>query len=748
MKLQFTRLVAAAAAAALCFTTQASLLPVNAVDQDLAVETLDGGITISAENISTENNKDIRYNNPVSSEFFCADPTSVEYNGRLYLFGTNDHQQYEIKGAELDNTYEQIKSLVVLSTDDMVNWIYHGEIHVDEVAPWIMNSWAPSVVSRVEDDGLTHVYLYFSNNGTGTGVITATDPLGPWSDPLGRPLVTSSTPGLSDCPNPFDPGAVIDENGVGWLAFGGGKASDGTDYMPGSTRIVQLGEDMISFASDFAEIPAPYFFEASELNYINGTYVYTYNSDWNDHAEQWEYDCPVPSGCSMVYMTTKTPLDSDSWEMKGEYFINPGTAGFDYSNNHTHLHKYQGEYYIFYHTLMLKRGMGINGSYRSMNVDRINVDEETVTIEKIGGTKKGVSTIDPVDPFVVQSAAELNNTAAVTFDTSDMHHPLVSSKGEGSWFSVRDVEFTASETPDEPEEPITLDLTAVDTIRYNITVTSVDKPTTVSMHPADQDGVDCAGSVDITGPSKYSITCDLGGAQGLMNMGYFTAADDTLITFVIDTITVNDQYEFDLSAELTNTREWADGLKNIWNGFTDGDAVYSSEYAVFRYVGDDDAIKLYAAQNVSGGNDDNAPLVEQAMTFYAKVKGTGRVEIRLDAPDGAILTSVDFDSPGAFSTIYNTEVAQIGGTHDLYFVCSAGNITVDAWQFAKSGALIGTVQGDVNADGAFTIADVVMLQKYIVNDSALTDWKAGDLFADKKINVLDLAQMKQNLMGK
>lgn len=83
---------------------------------------------------------------------------------------------------------------------------------------------------------------------------------------------------------------------------------------------------MVSFDSDFQNIPAPYLFEASELNYINGTYVYTYNTDWSDHSKQWEYDCDPPSGCSMVYMTTKTPLDPDSWVMRGECFQNRGRA--------------------------------------------------------------------------------------------------------------------------------------------------------------------------------------------------------------------------------------------------------------------------------------------------------------------------------------------------------------------------------------------------------------------------------------
>ena len=55
-----------------------------------------------------------------------------------------------------------------------------------------------------------------------------------------------------------------------------------------------------------------------------------------------------PSGCSMSYMTAKTPLDSESWEYRDYYFKNPGEQGLEYSNNHTHLQKYQDRYYLFY----------------------------------------------------------------------------------------------------------------------------------------------------------------------------------------------------------------------------------------------------------------------------------------------------------------------------------------------------------------------------------------------------------------
>lgn len=462
-------------------------------------------------------------NNPISTEVFCADPTSVEYNGRLYVYGTNDHEQCREKGEDEDNTYEKIKSLVIFSTEDMINWTYHGEINVGEIAPWIINSWAPSVTSRTEEDGLTHFYLYFSNNGTGVGVITSTDPLGPWSDPLGKPFITSTTEGLTDCPNPFDPGVVIDENGTGWLAFGGGTAKSGTKEMPGSARIVKLGDDMLSFASEFAEIPAPYFFEASELNYINGTYVYTYCSDWNNHLSGWlehGYNTDTPGGCSMIYMKTKTPLDPESWEMGGECLKNPGECGFDYSNNHTHLHKYKGKWYMLYHTLSLRSAMGIKGGYRSLCADEIIVSEDTVYIEKKRGSKEGVTVpASLISPYSSHLGAELNNTADITFDTSDMQSPLAVSDAPGAWTSIKGVTFMA---------------------------------------------------------------------------------------------------------------------------------------------------------------DDSAM---ENLQFTANVRGTGRMEVRLDSPNGTMLTSLDFDTPDKFTEIYNPETSAIQGTHDLYFVFSDKDIAVRDWRF-------------------------------------------------------------------
>lgn len=56
--------------------------------------------------------------------------------------------------------------------------------------------------------------------------------------------------------------------------------------------------------------------------------------------------------------------------------------------------------------------------------------------------------------------------------------------------------------------------------------------------------------------------------------------------------------------------------------------------------------------------------------------------------------------------------------------------------------------GDVNADGKFDIADLVMLQKYVLGSGILTDWRAGDLCKDGVIDSFDTAMMRRELISR
>ncbi|MCR4743557.1 MAG: family 43 glycosylhydrolase [Treponema sp.] len=379
--------------------------------------------------------------NPALSNYFCADPLAIEYQGRLYVYGTNDNQQYEIQGDYGKNTYEKIKSLVCFSTDDMVNWTFHGLIDIEKIAPWALTSWAPAIIYRKEADGLTHFYLYFSNTGCGVGVLTATNPLGPWTSPLDHPLIVTGMKGIEEVPNPFDPGACIDDKGNAYLVFGGGIVQGHSEEMAGSVRIVKLGPDLISLDSDFVEIKAPYFFEASALNFINGTFVYTYNSNWQER-KIWNYPVEKSSQCSMNYMTSKNPLDSDSWIYRGNYFKNPGDQGLNYSNNHTSLVKFNNQYYLFYHTLTLQEDTDTTGGFRSICVDKIEVDEESLEIKMCHGSRKGLAPIKNLNPFEKHSASTIHTSAEISFASKELGKEVaVCSENCGAWLSLKALDF-------------------------------------------------------------------------------------------------------------------------------------------------------------------------------------------------------------------------------------------------------------------------------------------------------------------
>jgi len=61
-----------------------------------------------------------------------------------------------------------------------------------------------------------------------------------------------------------------------------------------------------------------------------------------------------------------------------------------------------------------------------------------------------------------------------------------------------------------------------------------------------------------------------------------------------------------------------------------------------------------------------------------------------------------------------------------------------------------TVSGDINADGTFTVSDVVMLQKWLIgaSNASLSNWKNADLCRDGQLDVFDLCMMKRMLISK
>lgn len=81
---------------------------------------------------------------------------------------------------------------------------------------------------------------------------------------------------------------------------------------------------------------------------------------------------------------------------------------------------------------------------------------------------------------------------------------------------------------------------------------------------------------------------------------------------------------------------------------------------------------------------------------------------------------------------------------DNVYCCNIAEIKIYG-ELADTAAVI----GDVNKDGSFSIADAVMLEKWLLNvpDATLTDWKLADLCADGVINVFDFCKIRELLVA-
>lgn len=431
---------------------------------------------LNAQTTTAVNFKPTGQANPISGCVFCADPTALEYNGRLYVYGSNDHQQFIKNGKKGENGYGDIKSLVIFSTDDLVNWTFHGTIDVAKLCsswtgnPWykgFMNSWAPSVTWRTTEDGKEEFFLYFANTSHGVGVLKASSPIGPWTSPLKASMINRDTPGVLPCNWIFDPGVVIDENGTGWISFGGGDPNEkGTDIQPNNALFAKLKPSMTELDGKPVRIPAPYHFEASELNAMDGKFVYTYcsnwadrkDNDWNKYKNEQGISVSKPDKCTMCYMVSDHPMDPASWKFKGVYGPHPGTS----PNNHSHLHKFQGNYYHIYHSGALLEAMkkakavdGNTSTYRSICIDQVDVDETTQTISKATLTTKGVNPLKPLDPYQLQQAETMASCGGVNYEDfknikpntakntlgNDASENMYIKMAAGSWTSVRNVDF-------------------------------------------------------------------------------------------------------------------------------------------------------------------------------------------------------------------------------------------------------------------------------------------------------------------
>lgn len=257
---------------------------------------------------------------PIIQTKFTADPAPMVHKGTVYLYTTHD-EDYAPEGM----AGFRMKEWLLYTSTDMVNWTDHGTIASLYNFKWAdpavsgwggfeNGAWAPQCIER---NG--KFYLYCPVQGRGIGVLVADNPFGPFTDPLGKPLIGAEYDSI-------DPSVLIDDDGQAYLYWGNPNL-----------WYVKLNEDMISCAGEITKDKLirkienqkdPYHFQEGPWAYKkNGHYYMAYASTC----------CPEGIGYAMG------PGPVGPWEFKG-YIMKPNGKS---SGNHPGIIDYKGKSYVF-----------------------------------------------------------------------------------------------------------------------------------------------------------------------------------------------------------------------------------------------------------------------------------------------------------------------------------------------------------------------------------------------------------------
>jgi arabinoxylan arabinofuranohydrolase len=419
---------------------------------------------------------------PIMSHRYLADPGSVVYKDRVYLYNSNDDDNAEAGGYTMH-------SIVCVSTVDMKNWTDHGIVfQVPRDASWAQNSWAPQPIAR---DG--KITMYFGNSGSGVGAASSTDPLGPFKDAKGSVLVDGSTPGASGTDSwLFDPGALIDDDGQAYLAFGGNGENN--------ARIIKLGSDLASVSGSATQLAPKGFYEASFLFKRKSTYYYAYSTN-------------SANGLRIDYLTSTSPMSG--YKYGG---VVAGQPPINNNNNHASEFEYKGQWYHAYHNRTVATDAGISTTYkRNLALEVLNFNDDG-TIKEVAYTTDGVPQLGHLDPYTRVEAETMNAQKGIETEPCGDGGMDVTQIDNGDWIRVRGADFGAAGAK-----------------TFSARVASTKASSTIELHVGTSSGalVGTCSVPETGGAQKFmATTCDVTGLTGVNDLAFvFKGSGSNLFAF-------------------------------------------------------------------------------------------------------------------------------------------------------------------------------------------------------------------------
>ncbi len=296
-----------------------------------------------------------KFNEPIVTHIYTADPSAHVFEGKLYIYPSHDLDHDEPSNDNGDQY--KMEDYHVLSLDGIgAEAVDHGEaLHVRDV-PWAsVQMWAPDAVYK---NG--KYYLVFpARDHEGIfriGVASSDSPAGPFK----------AEPDYLKGSYSIDPAVLVDDDNEAYMYFGGlwggqlekwqsgayeadrteGPAADEPAIGP---RVARMSEDMLSLAEEPQEISIvdeeghPILAGDEDRRYFEGPWAHKYRG---------LYYLSYSTGTTHKLVYAVSPNPQGPFVFKGVIL----TPVVGWTTHHS-IVEFDGKWYLFYHDSSLSGGV-------------------------------------------------------------------------------------------------------------------------------------------------------------------------------------------------------------------------------------------------------------------------------------------------------------------------------------------------------------------------------------------------------
>ncbi|MGK9148109.1 family 43 glycosylhydrolase [Plantibacter flavus] len=329
--------------------------------------------------------------NPIIGDgsVYSADPATLVVDDELYIYAGRD------EAGPTTNDFIMNEWQAFSTTDPASgSWEHHPSL----MRPEVVFDWATpgrAYAGQVVEGADGRFYWYVpvheaastSEDKFGIGVAVSDDPLGPWTDAVGGPIISQAI--LGNTIHNIDPTVFVDDDGRVFLYWGSF----------GQLRAVEIAADMVTLTGGVRTISSGVngFFEAAWLFKRGTTYYLAYAAN---NAGPDSTCTPANYHACIAYSTSDSPFGP--WTQRGRIL-----APVSSTTSHPAITEFQGEWYIAYHTA---DAVGGNHFRRSVAIDTVEWDDTTVppTMKQVVTTPERGPDLTPrrnVAPWATASAS-------------------------------------------------------------------------------------------------------------------------------------------------------------------------------------------------------------------------------------------------------------------------------------------------------------------------------------------------------